>query len=85
MDSAMRRCCRPGEGCNARHPDEPCALTELRRAETPTAQRALDLWERYERSDAPPRSRRFLRRAYERARDDALPAWTPWRDRDRAA
>jgi hypothetical protein len=81
----MRRCCRPGEGCNARHADEPCALTELRRTDTPAAHRALELWDRYEHCDGPPRGRRFLRRAYERARDGALPAWTPWRGSDRAA
>lgn len=79
----MPRCCPPGEGCNARHADEPCALTELRRSEDPSAQRALALWDRYEHSHARPRGRRFLRRAYERARDGALAAWAPWAEGDR--
>ena len=80
----MRRCCRPGEGCNARGVAKPCALAKLRRSDAPAAQRALELWRRYERSEGP-RGRRFLRRAYERARDDALPAWAPWRTSDQAA
>jgi hypothetical protein len=61
-----------------------CALTELRRSDSPQAQRALELWRRYERAEGA-RGRRFLRRAYERARDNALAPWTPWRAGDRAA
>jgi hypothetical protein len=73
----MQRCCRPGEGCNARGAAKTCALTELRRCDNPQARRALDLWRRYEQSEGG-RGRRFLRRAYERARDDTLPPWAPW-------
>jgi hypothetical protein len=73
----MQRCCRPGEGCNARGAAKACALTELRRADSPQARRALELWDEYQRSEGA-RGRRFQRRAYERARDDALPPWAPW-------
>jgi hypothetical protein len=77
----MKRCCPPGQGCNARGADEPCALTALRRASGADAKRALELWERYERAAASRRGRRFFRRSYERARDRALGAWTPWDER----
>lgn len=77
----MRACCPPGEGCNSRDGMEPCVLTELRRDHRPEAERALGLWERYVRAakSSSRRDRRFLRRAYARARDRALGLWTPWR------
>lgn len=74
----MRPCCPPGEGCNAPRGDEPCALSELRMTRRPEAQRALDLWRQY-RDSGSGRNRRFLRRAYGRARDRALGLWSPWR------
>jgi hypothetical protein len=59
---------------------EPCVLSELRRETNPDAQRALTLWARYTRAlESSPRNRRFLARAYARARDRALGLWTPWR------
>jgi hypothetical protein len=54
-------------------------LGRVRRADSPDANRALALWERFrsaQRSHGSSRERRFLRRAYERARDDAVP-WRP--------
>lgn len=75
---AMRKCCPPGEGCNARLADEPCALFVLRRDGGAEAQRALELWDRYRGATDAKRGRRFLRRSYERARDRALGKWTPW-------
>jgi hypothetical protein len=76
----MRPCCPPGEGCNSRSGMEPCALSELRHDARPEAEQALGLWERYTRAAGSSRSnRRFLRRAYARARDRALGLWTPWR------
>ena len=74
----MRRCCPPGEGCNASASDELCALRVLRDDPRPEARRALRLWEQYERGAAARSGQRFLRRAYARARDGALGAWTPW-------
>jgi hypothetical protein len=57
---------------------EPCALTALRRDSHAEARQALGLWERYERAAGSRGTRRFLRRAYGRARDRALGLWTPW-------
>jgi hypothetical protein len=55
-------------------------LSELRRDTHPDARRALTLWERYVRATESSRGqRRFLARAYARARDRALGLWTPWR------
>jgi hypothetical protein len=54
-------------------------LRRVRRADSPDASRALALWERFrraQRSHGSSRERRFLRRAYARARDDAVP-WRP--------
>jgi hypothetical protein len=36
----MRAYCAPGEGCNSPTAREPCALTTLRRAGDPQAERA---------------------------------------------
>jgi hypothetical protein len=76
----MRACCRPGEGCNARPHGDACALVQLRRDGGRDAGRALALWRRVEAARGPERARerRFLRRAYARARDRALGEWTPW-------
>lgn len=74
----MKSCCPPGEGCNARVEDETCSLTLLRRERNPNARRALSLWDRYQHAAETSRSRRFLKRAYQRARDQVLGVWTPW-------
>ena len=59
---------------------EPCVLSALRRDTRPEAERALSLWERYAGArGSSSRNRRFLARAYARARDRALGLWTPWR------
>src|SRR5215207_8126807 len=76
----MKACCPPGQGCNAPPGrEEPCLLWRVERADSPDANRALALWDRFrspQRSHRPSRERRFLRRAYARARDDAVP-WRP--------
>ena len=77
----MKWCCPPGEGCNgpAGHQGS-CALWRCRQAQGPEATRALALWERFSRARSEQGSReqrRFLRRAYERARDRAVPPWSP--------
>ncbi|HKE80640.1 MAG TPA: hypothetical protein VKB54_15075 [Solirubrobacteraceae bacterium] len=77
----MKPCCPPGEGCNARVSDEPCSLTLLRRERNTEARRALSLWDRYQHAAGSPRGRRFLKRAYQRARDRVLGVWTPWDER----
>jgi hypothetical protein len=76
----MRACCPPGEGCNAPGAKQRCALTALRRTADPEAKQALRLWHYYQDAAGPgaSRQRRFLRRAYARARDRALGLWTPW-------
>jgi hypothetical protein len=76
----MRACCPPGEGCNAPGTAQPCALTALRRTGDQEAEHALGLWHRYQDAagQGSCRQRRFLRRAYARARDRALGLWTPW-------
>jgi hypothetical protein len=55
-------------------------LWRCRRSERTEAARALKLWERFaeaRKRRRPPAERRFLRRAYERARDRAVSPWTP--------
>lgn len=55
-------------------------LWVCRRSERSEAARALKLWERFSEAHLgrrPPAERRFLRRAYERARDRAVTPWTP--------
>jgi hypothetical protein len=75
----MNVCCPPGEGCNSRSGQEPCALSRLRRCHTPEAERALRLWTRYLQTRGTiARQRRVARRAYVRTRDRALGLWTPW-------
>jgi hypothetical protein len=80
----MQDCCPPGEGCNSQSGQEPCALSRLRRAHSPEADRALSLWRRYVQTrsgnarDGVARQRRVLRRAYGRTRDQALGLWSPW-------
>jgi hypothetical protein len=82
----MKRCCPPGDGCNARVAGEPCALALLRRLPSDDARRALELWTGYDAATGSKRARRFLRRAYERARDGALTPSAPWPgERDRVA
>jgi hypothetical protein len=77
----MKPCCRPGEGCNGPPSYQaPCALWRCRRDPRPEAARAVRLWERFSaarRERRPRAQRRFLRRAYQRARDRALGSWTP--------
>jgi len=76
----MKSCCPPGQGCNAPPGwEEPCFLSSCRRASSEQADRATALWDsftRAEREHRPGRHRRFLRRAYARARDRAVP-WRP--------
>ena len=76
----MKSCCPPGQGCNApAGHEEPCLLQKVRRSDSPQADRALVLWESFmqaRRQHRSRRHRRFLRRAYARARDQALP-WRP--------
>src|SRR2546430_17741727 len=75
----MRRCCPPGRGCNAaeRGEPEPCVLELCRAArEEPEAALAVLRWDEWQQ--APRRAmgraeRRFRRRAYERARENAPP------------
>jgi len=73
----MPLCCPPGHGCNSSTRAEPCVLELCRRfaAEEPRAALVLDRWERWQqagRRGVRKRERRFRRRAYERAREDAL-------------
>ena len=59
--------------------EEPCFLQKCRRAESPQADSALARWDLFtkaRREHRPRRQRRFLRRAYARARDRAVP-WRP--------
>jgi hypothetical protein len=54
-------------------------LRRVQQADSPDANRAVALWDRFrhaQRAHGSSRERRFLRRAYARARDDALP-WRP--------
>src|ERR1700733_2122705 len=70
----MADCCPPGHGCNAPGGAEPCALTLCRAAadEDGDAALALDRWQSLEASSEGDGQRRFRRRAFERARDQAL-------------
>ena len=76
----MKACCPPGQGCNAPPGrEERCFLRECRRSDSPQADRAVDLWHSFveaRREHRSRRERRFLRRAYARARDRAVP-WRP--------
>ncbi len=70
----MADCCPPGHGCNAPGGGEPCALALCRVAaeQERDAALALDRWESLEASAEGDGERRFRRRAFERARDQAL-------------
>lgn len=76
----MKHCCPPGQGCNAPvGREEPCLLRRCQRSDSQDATRAVTLWKRFtgaQRAHRPGRERRFLRRAYARARDTAMP-WRP--------
>lgn len=77
----MKACCPPGEGCNGPpgH-QQSCALWRCKQSGRPEAARALQLWEGFSaaRREQRPRAQcRFLRRAYQRARDQAVYRWTP--------
>ena len=73
----MKACCPPGQGCNApAGSEEPCFLVKCRRSESPQASRAVELWDSFTKARLERLSlgqRRFLRRAYARARDRAVP------------
>jgi hypothetical protein len=73
----MATCCPPGHGCNAPGGGEPCALTLCQAAakEEDDAALALARWGDFETAAAEKcgdGERRFRRRAFERARDQAL-------------
>lgn len=75
----MRQCCPPNRGCNAHGKRQPCVLTIFRTAAETTeeARVAVERWEALElteREGAGAGERRFRRRAYERAREQALAA-----------
>jgi hypothetical protein len=70
----MAECCPPGRGCNAPGGSEPCALILCRAvaSEEPDAALAVARWQEPEASRDGDGERRFRRRAFERARDQAL-------------
>ena len=70
----MADCCPPGHGCNAPGDGEPCALTLCHAAaeQEDDAALALDRWQALEASSEGDGERRFRRRAFERARNQAL-------------
>jgi hypothetical protein len=70
----MAECCPPGRGCNAPDGGEPCALTLCHVAadEEGDAALALDRWQALEEASEGDGERRFRRRAFQRARDQAL-------------
>ena len=75
----MRPCCPVNRGCNAHGGDQPCVLTLFRAAAATSeeARVAIERWETFEsidRQDVGAAERRFRRRAYVRARDQALTA-----------
>ncbi len=80
----MAECCPPGHGCNAPDGQEPCALTLCQAAadEEGDAALAIDRWQALEEASEGDGERRFRRRAFERARDQALIALAmragPW-------
>ena len=74
---ALQPCCPKSGGCNAHHEKEVCALEVLGAGarEFEAAAAALSRWTTFEDArerDAPASEQRFRRRAYERARDQAL-------------
>lgn len=73
----MRPCCPESRGCNAVDADQPCALElfAASAAELEEAAVALSRWSVFQKACEHRRNdneRRFRRRAYERARDEAL-------------
>jgi len=73
----MRYCCPPGHGCNAPGGDESCALSVFgsAAADDVDAATAVTRWEEWQEACQPAHSegeRRFRRRAFQRARDQAL-------------
>ena len=73
----IRFCCPAGHGCNAPDGDEPCALDLCRAAagREHDAAIALERWSIFQRACEQRRGeseQRFRRRAFERARDQAL-------------
>jgi len=77
----MKACCPPGEGCNGPPGyQDSCVLYLCRTSRRPEAVKALRRWERLNaarRERASRAQRRTLRRAYQRARDQAVPSrWT---------
>jgi len=73
----MRLCCPRNRGCNSHEGGQPCVLTIFREAARTSeeARLAVDRWEALEaveREGARAGERRFRRRAYERAREQAL-------------
>ena len=73
----MKPCCPPGQGCNApAGREEGCFLQKCRHAASPQADRAVELWVSFitaQREHQARRHRRFLRRAYARARRSGGP------------
>ena len=68
-----RLCCPPWQGCNdPTGPHGDCWLERLRRLPTPDARRALRHWQQARVAPAGSRQARAERRAYQRARDEAL-------------
>jgi hypothetical protein len=73
----MHVCCPTGHGCNDHKHHQPCVLQvfELSASTISEAATALTQWEAYRSADvnrAGAGERRFRRRVYERARDQAL-------------
>jgi hypothetical protein len=73
----MRACCPESRGCNAPDGDQPCALELFAAcaADLEEAAVALARWSVFQHEcehGNNDHERRFRRRAYERARDDAL-------------
>jgi hypothetical protein len=84
----MKYCCPPGHGCNAPEGDEPCALSlcGTAAAEDEDAATAVERWREWQEACEPAHSdgeRRFRRRAFQRARDQALIALALRRQRSR--
>jgi hypothetical protein len=71
----MSLCCPPGRGCNCSEREEPCVLELCRQAiDDPHAALVVERWNELRHTRSASRGeRRFRRRAYERARDRALP------------
>jgi hypothetical protein len=71
----MALCCPPRHGCNCPERDEPCILELCRQAmDEERAALAVRRWETLQGTPSRTRDeRRFRARAYERARDRALP------------